>query len=93
MITKSDVEHVAKLARLKLSEEEKEKYTKQLGDILMYVNQLNEVDTQGVEPMSHAVSFCNVLREDEVIYQQTKEELMKNAPQEEQGYFKVPRIG
>lgn len=92
MITIKDVEHVAKLARLELTEEEKEKFATQLGDVLKYVDQMNEVDTTGVEPMSHAIDFVNVMREDTVKYEQTKEELMKNAPDEENGFFKVPKI-
>ena len=92
MITIKDVEHVAKLARLELTEEEKELYTKQLGDVLKYVDQMNEVDTSNVKPMSHAIDFVNVMREDEVYYEQTKEELMKNAPDEENGFFRVPKI-
>ncbi len=93
MITVKDVEHVAKLARLNLTEAEKEKFTKQLGDVLKYAEQMNEVDTTGVVPMAHAFDFVNVMREDEVVYEQTKEELMKNAPDEENGFFKVPKIG
>ena len=92
MITIKDVEHVAKLARLELTEEEKEKFTNQLGDVLKYVEQMNEVDTSNVEPMAHAIDFVNVMREDEVKYEQTKEELMKNAPDAEDGFFKVPKI-
>ena len=93
MITVKDVEHVAKLARLELTEDEKEKFTKQLGDVLKYVEQMNEVDTTGVVPMAHAFDVVNVMREDEVVYEQTKEELMKNAPDKENGFFKVPKIG
>ena len=92
MITIKDVEHVAKLARLELTEEEKELYTKQLGDVLKYVEQMNEVDTSNVKPMSHAIDFVNVMREDKVVYEQTKEQLMMNAPDEENGFFKVPKI-
>ena len=92
MITVNDVEHVAKLARLELTEEEKEKYAGQLGDVLKYVEQMNEVDTSNVEPMAHAIDFVNVVREDEVKYEQTKEELLMNAPDEENGFFKVPKI-
>ena len=92
MITIKDVEHVAKLARLELTEEEKEKFTNQLGDVLKYVEQMNEVDTSNVEPMAHAIDFVNVMREDNVKYEQTKEELMKNAPDAEDGFFKVPKI-
>ena len=92
MITIKDVEHVAKLARLELSEEEKEKFSKQLGDILKYVEQMNEVDTTGVEPMSHAIPMVNVMREDVVVSENTKEELMANAPLKEGGFFRVPKI-
>ena len=93
MITIKDVEHVAKLARLELTDAEKELYTKQLGDVLQYVNQMNEVDTSKIEPMTQVVDFVNVMREDKVVYEQTKEELMKNAPEQENGFFKVPKIG
>ena len=93
MITIKDVEHVAKLARLELTEDEKEKFTRQLGDVLKYVEQMNEVDTTDVKPMAHAFDMVNVMREDEVVYEQTKKELMKNAPDEEEGFFKVPKIG
>ena len=92
MITIKDVEHVAKLARLELTDAEKELYTKQLGDVLQYVNQMNEVDTTNVEPMSHAIPIVNVMREDVVVSEQTKEELMANAPAEENGFFRVPKI-
>ena len=92
MITKDDVRHVAKLARLELTEEETEKYSKQLGDILKYVEQMNEVDTTNVEPMSHAIPVVNVMREDKVVSEQTKEELMANAPAKEDGFFRVPKI-
>ncbi len=92
MISTKDVEHVAKLARLELTEEETEKYSKQLGEILKYVEQMNEVDTTGIEPMPHALPVYNVMREDEVKYEQTKEELMANAPYEEDGFFRVPKI-
>ncbi len=92
MITVKDVEHVAKLARLELTEEEKQKFTTQLGDVLKYVDQMNEVDTSNVEPMAHAIDFVNVMRDDVVKYEETKEELMMNAPDEENGYFKVPKI-
>ena len=92
MITIKDVEHVAKLARLELTEEEKEKYSKQLGDILKYVEQMNEVDTTGVEPMSHAIPMVNVMREDKVVSEHTKDELMANAPLKEDGFFRFPKI-
>jgi len=61
MITIKDVEHVAKLARLELTDDEKEKFTKQLGDVLKHVDAMNEVDTSNVEPMAHAIDFVNVV--------------------------------
>ena len=92
MISIKDVEHVAKLARLELTEEEKDKFTKQLGAILEYAQQMNEIDTTGVEPMAHAIPVVNVMREDVPEYRQTKEELMANAPVKENGFFRVPKI-
>lgn len=92
MITIKDVEHVAKLARLELSEEEKEVFTHQLHDVLEHVERMNAVDTTGVEPMNHAIEFYNVMREDNKIYENTREELMANAPDIEGEFFKVPKI-
>ena len=92
MITIKDVEHVAKLARLELTEEEKEVFTHQLGDVLAHVEKMNSVDTTGVEPMNHAIDFYNVMREDNKIYENTREELMSNAPDVEGEFFKVPKI-
>lgn len=92
MISTDDVKHVAKLARLELTEEEIDKYSKQLGSILKYVEQMNEVDTTGIEPMPHAIPVYNVMRKDIVKYEQTKEEMMANAPFEEDGFFRVPKI-
>ena len=92
MISLEDTQHVAKLARLELSEEEKENYTKQLISILSYVEKLNEVDTTGIEPMAHSVKISNVMREDVVVQDFTRDEMLKNAPCEEDGFFKVPKI-
>ena len=92
MITTKDVEHVAKLARLELSETEKEMYTHQLSDVLAHVEKMNEVDTAEVEPMNHPIDFVNVMREDNKIYENTREELMSNAPDIEGEFFKVPKI-
>lgn len=92
MITIENVEHVARLARLELTQEEKIKFTSQLGDVLKHVEQMNEVDTTGVEPMNHPIDFVNVMREDKKIYENTREELMQNAPDVEGEFFKVPKI-
>jgi aspartyl-tRNA(Asn)/glutamyl-tRNA(Gln) amidotransferase subunit C len=93
VISIKDVEHVAKLARLELTEEEKTKYAKQLGDILENFNQLKELDTTGVEPMFHALPITNVMREDEIVTPPGSKVLLANAPAEENGYFRVPKIG
>ncbi len=91
-ITKKDVEHVAKLARLKLTEEEKEKFGKQLSRILEYVEKLNELDTDKAEPTSHVVPLKNVMREDKIKPSLPVEEVLANAPVREGKYFKVPKI-
>lgn len=91
-IDKKMVEYVARLARLEITEGEKDLYTRQLGDILGYVEMLNELDTKNVEPVFHVVPMTNVFREDEVKEGITREEALKNAPEKEKGFFKVPRI-
>ncbi len=93
MITVEDVEHVAKLARLALSEEEKQLYAGQLARIIDYFDQLKSVDTTGVEPLAHALSIVNVMRDDQVAAPPGREVLLKNAPDQENGFFRVPRIG
>lgn len=91
-ITVKDVEHVAALARLELTEEEKDMYAGQLNAILRYAEQLNALDTEGVEPTSHAVPLFNVMREDTVKPSIPVEVAMLNAPEEEDGQFKVPAV-
>ncbi len=93
MITVKDVEHVAKLARLSLSEDEKKLYTEQLGKIIDFFAELNAIDTTGVEPMSHALSVTNVMREDEVETPPGHETLLKTAPARDDAFFRVPKIG
>ncbi len=89
---KMDIEKVAKLARLELSEEEKLTFGNQLEQILTYMEQLNRLDTTGVEPTSHAIPIHNVFREDETKTSFPKEEVLKISPDQESGHFKVPRI-
>ncbi|MDQ1911866.1 Asp-tRNA(Asn)/Glu-tRNA(Gln) amidotransferase subunit GatC [Paenibacillus sp. GD4] len=91
-ITIKDVEHVAALARLELSEQEKEQFTEQLNAILKYAEQLEKLDTEGVEPTSHAMPLVNVMREDESRPSYPIEKVLKNAPDEEDGQFKVPAV-
>ncbi len=92
MIKKSDVEHVALLARLELSEEEKELYTKQLSDILEHAQTLNKLDTENVPPTAHVLPLKNVFREDEVGDHLDPEKALSNAPDKEESFFRVPKI-
>lgn len=91
-ITKEDVKHVAHLARLAVTEEEVEKFTKQLDDIITFAEQLNELDTEGVKPTSHVLAMTNVLREDVVKPGLPVEEVLKNAPDSQDGHIRVPAI-
>jgi len=91
-ITKKDVEHVAKLARLALSEEEKDTFTRQLEKILTHIDQLNKLDTQGVEPTAHPLDVKNVWREDVCIPWEKADEILEGAPEREERYFKVKKI-
>jgi aspartyl-tRNA(Asn)/glutamyl-tRNA(Gln) amidotransferase subunit C len=89
---KMDIEKVARLARLELSEEEKVTFGNQLEQILTYMEQLNRLDTTGVEPTSHAIPIHNVFREDEPGPSFPQEEVLNISPNQENGHFKVPRI-
>ena len=91
-VTKKDVEHIAKLARLEFNEQQKEKLTQEMNDILGYIEKLNEVDTSNVEPLSHVIELSNVMREDEVKPSLSQEEALKNAPEKTEKFFKVPKV-
>ncbi len=91
-ITREQVEYVAKLARLAISEEEKVVFGKQLSSILTYVETLNRVDTTDVEPTSHVIPMQNVLREDAVKPSLPHEAALGNAPDSDAGCFRVPKI-
>jgi len=91
-ITREEVVHVARLARLTLSPEEVELFTRQLGEILRYVAKLEEVDTHGVEPMTHVLPEPEAFREDLVSPSLSPEEALANAPGREGGAFVVPRV-
>jgi len=89
---KMDIEKVARLARLELSEEEMVTFGDQLEQILTYMEQLNRLDTAGVEPTSHAIPIHNAFREDETRPSFPQEEVLSISPDQEDGHFKVPRI-
>ncbi|MBT5018065.1 Asp-tRNA(Asn)/Glu-tRNA(Gln) amidotransferase subunit GatC [bacterium] len=87
-----DVKKVAKLARLRLSPEEEQEFLGQLGDILGYIEMLNEVDTENVEPMAHIADVVNVFRSDEAQPSIDREKTLLNAPKTDGTYFLVPQI-
>jgi len=91
-ITKQEVEHVAKLARLELSEQEKDQLTDQLSGILTYVEKLNELTTTGVEPTAHVLDISNVMRDDLPQESLSQEQALANAPDKAAGHFRVPLI-
>ena len=91
-ITLEEVEHVARLARLDLSPEEKERMRSQLDAILTYIDKLRQLNTDTVEPTSHAIPMVNVMREDEVRPGLPAEAMLANAPEREGDFFRVPRI-
>ena len=91
-ITIKEVEHVARLARLELTDEEKERMRAQLDSILTYIDKLNELDTSTVEPTSHVLPMMNIFRDDEVRPSLSQEETLANAPDRQDLFFRVPRI-
>ncbi|MBH0162870.1 Asp-tRNA(Asn)/Glu-tRNA(Gln) amidotransferase subunit GatC [Fictibacillus sp. 26RED30] len=91
-ISKDQVKHVAHLARLAVTEEEAELLTEQLDKIIGFAEELNELDTDNVEPTTHVQELKNILRKDEVRNSVSVDEAMKNAPSERDGQFKVPNI-
>jgi len=91
-ISKEKVKHIAKLAHLKLKDDEVESYAKELSSILDYMEKLNELDTTSVEPLTHPTENKNVFREDELVISVDREDALKNAPQKDDKYFKVPKV-
>jgi aspartyl-tRNA(Asn)/glutamyl-tRNA(Gln) amidotransferase subunit C len=93
-ITKKEVEHIAELARIKLTEKEKNKMTKELGAILGYIDKLKEVDTEGIEPIANITGLENVFRKDEPAGagQVEPENLLKEVPARKDNYVKVKEV-
>lgn len=91
-LDESQVRKVAKLSRLELAEAEIEEFTSQLGAILDYVEKMNELDTENVEPLAHCLPISNVLRPDHVTESLGAEKALANAPQRDGDFFKVPKI-
>jgi aspartyl-tRNA(Asn)/glutamyl-tRNA(Gln) amidotransferase subunit C len=91
-IRKEEVEYVAHLARLEFREEETEKFTLQLNDILTYIDKLNQADTTNVEPMTHAMPLANAFREDVASPSLSNESALANAPETRASSFRVPKV-
>ncbi|KAB2331178.1 Asp-tRNA(Asn)/Glu-tRNA(Gln) amidotransferase subunit GatC [Cytobacillus depressus] len=91
-ISTEQVKHVANLARLAISEEEAEMFSKQLGSMIAFAEELNELDTEYVEPTSHVLDMKNVMREDVPQKGLPQSEVLKNAPDHQDGQVKVPSI-
>ena len=91
-ISVKDVEHIGSLACIDLREEQKERFAKQFNSILEYFKELDELNTEDVEPTYHVIGLNNVFREDVVEDSLSHEEALKNAPRTDKGYFKGPRI-
>ena len=91
VISDETIEYVGILAKLELSEEEKEAAKKDMGRMLDYIDKLNELDTSSVEPMSHVFPVHNVFREDVVVNGDDRENMLANAPEERDGQYQVPK--
>jgi len=91
-ITKNEVEYVARLARLDLTDRETERMTDNINDILVYMEKLEELDVEGVEPMAHVLDLKNVLREDRPRSGIDRGDILDNAPDQYEGYFRVPPV-
>lgn len=91
-ISREDVEHIAKLAKLDLTEAEKDSMEDQLGAILEYMEKLDELDTDDVEPLSHVMELTNVFREDTAGESLERETALANAPESKDGFFIVPKV-
>jgi aspartyl-tRNA(Asn)/glutamyl-tRNA(Gln) amidotransferase subunit C len=91
-ISDDDVTHIASLSRLELSEEEKVKFQKQLSNILVYVDQLKEVETKDVKPTSHALDIENVFREDNKRDSTSADDALANSPDRSGNFYRVPKI-
>ena len=91
-LTRQEIQKVATLARLHLTAEEEESLTEQLDAILRYMEKLNQLNTDNVEPTAHAVEVPSPLREDQVTNQADTDALLQNAPGRENDFFRVPKI-
>lgn len=91
-ISQSDVEHVANLARVELTDSEKQRFTEELGEILNYIEELNKADTAGIEPISQISGLDNIARADEITNENNREKLLENTPDQSDGFIKVKKV-
>ncbi|MEK7702406.1 MAG: Asp-tRNA(Asn)/Glu-tRNA(Gln) amidotransferase subunit GatC [Nitrospirota bacterium] len=91
-ISEKQVENVAKLARLAVSPDEIKRFAEQLSGILTYVEKLNELNTEGIEPTSHPLPLFNIFREDQVAVSLPMDAVLGNAPEKDEPFFRVPKI-
>ena len=91
MVTRENIDHVADLVKLALTEEEKEQLTKDLDTVVSYMSTMNEVDTDKVQPMTHVLPLKNLFRQDLVGNSSDQEQILSNAPCQKDGSFKVPK--
>lgn len=91
-VSKKDVEKIAELAHLKFSDDELENLTPQMNQILNYMDKLNEINTENVEPLSHPVEQVNIFRDDKLKTSISTDEALKNAPDKDDEHFKVPKV-
>jgi aspartyl-tRNA(Asn)/glutamyl-tRNA(Gln) amidotransferase subunit C len=91
-VTKQEVEKIAELARLEFNENEIAHLTNEMNQILHHMDKLNELDTSNVEPLLHPIEVKNVFREDELKESINREDALKNAPEKDEEFFKVPKV-
>ena len=91
-LTRQEVQHLAQLARLRLTDDEEAQLTGELSRILEFMDKLNQLDTTAVEPLAHVIDIVNAFRDDEVTNQPSPEAILANAPATDQSFFQVPKI-
>ena len=91
-LSEKEVEHIAELAKIKITEKEKKLFTKQFNEILQFFHQLDEMDTSSIEPTFHVVDIKNRFRDDKIETTLSTEEALKNAPKKEKNFFKAPKL-
>lgn len=91
-ITRNEIIHIAKLAMLNLSEQEIERYTKDMQDILGYAEMINNLETESIDETIAATEQKNVFRKDEIVEFKSREELLQNAPSQDEGMFRIPKV-